>query len=292
MGYVGRFAPSPTGALHIGSLTTAIASFLDARHAGGEWLVRIDDIDPPREVPGAAAGILRTLDALHLHWDRQVLYQSTRLDAYRAAAARLLEEGSAYRCNCTRKSLRAASIAANRYPGLCRDKQLQAPRTSIRVRVDQTLQESFVDGLQGCMRSYVAAALGDYIVFRRDCLPAYHLAAVLDDAWQGVTNVVRGCDLLESTFAQRHLQQLLRLPNPLYAHLPVLVNSEGQKLSKRTGASPVRIEKPSELIVTCLKLLGLLPPIPLQFETIETVWSWARNHWDLRSLKGRTSIEI
>jgi glutamyl-Q tRNA(Asp) synthetase len=292
VGYVGRFAPSPTGALHIGSLSTAVASFLDARQANGEWLLRIDDIDPPREVSGAADSILRTLEAMQMHWDRSVLYQSSRLGAYRASAQRLLEQGLAYRCSCTRKTLRSTKVRGNRYPGLCRDKNLRGAGTSIRVRVDEAQDDTFADGLQGRLRGNVSTTLGDYIVFRRDGLPAYHLAVVLDDAYQGVTDVVRGCDLLDATFAHRHLQRLLGLPSPHYWHLPVLVNADGQKLSKRTGARAVDTDRPSELAVTCLRLLGLEPPETLKSASIATVWAWARNHWDVRSLKGRNSIEI
>jgi glutamyl-Q tRNA(Asp) synthetase len=229
--YVGRFAPSPTGPLHLGSLVTAVASFLHARQAGGEWLVRIEDIDPPREVAGAAAEILRTLESLGLEWDRSVLYQSSRLNAYREAAERLLATGQAFRCNCSRSVVRAATeTASGRYPGTCRDKRLTGPDTAIRVRVAQPSMIRFVDGLQGAHSTRLDESTGDYVVLRRDGLPAYHLAVVLDDAAQGITTIVRGVDLLDSPAAHVHLQGVLGMSPPDYRHLPIVVNEQGQKL--------------------------------------------------------------
>jgi glutamyl-Q tRNA(Asp) synthetase len=213
--YVGRFAPSPTGPLHLGSIVTAVASFLHARQARGEWLVRIEDIDPPREVPGAAAQILRTLEALGLEWDRSVLYQSSRHAAYREAGESLLAAGRAFRCACSRSRVRAANDAtAGRYPGTCRDKGLVGPDTAVRVRVAEPSLIRFIDGLQGEQSTRLDATTGDYIVLRRDGLPAYHLAVVLDDAAQGVLSIVRGADLLDSTAAHVHLQGVLGVPTP------------------------------------------------------------------------------
>jgi glutamyl-Q tRNA(Asp) synthetase len=289
MGYVGRFAPSPSGPLHLGSLTTAIASFLHARQSGGEWLVRIEDIDPPREVPGATDEILRALEAYELHWDRSVLYQSTRIAAFRDTVDRLLASGSAYRCSCSRRTLRDANISMDRYPGFCRDKRSHVGPTAVRMRVERH-RSSFEDGIRGSVEA--EAPLGDYIVRRRDGLPAYHLAVVLDDAAQGVTDVVRGRDLLESTFAHLHLQRSLGLPPPRYYHLPILVDSSGLKLSKQTGATPVGLDKPSVLASTCLRLLGLSPPADLEAARPSILWSWARNHLRLASLKDREDIKV
>ena len=197
MSYVGRFAPSPTGPLHLGSLLTAVASYLHARQTRGEWLVRIEDIDPPREVPGAAAAILRTLEAFELEWDRPVLYQSSRLDAYRAIAEQLLASGSAFRCRCSRSEIRAGNDTPSaRYPGTCRTRQVPPGDAAIRVRVDPGLV-AVDDGLQGNTEVDLSASSGDYVIVRRDGLPAYHLAVVVDDAEQGVTTVVRGVDLLD-----------------------------------------------------------------------------------------------
>ena len=289
MRYVGRFAPSPTGALHIGSLATAVASFIHARQAQGEWLVRIEDIDPPREVRGAADDILRALDALALHWDRSVSYQSASLTRYRQVAHELLDSRRAYRCECTRKRLQ--DLGGSAYPGICRGKQLENESLPIRVRVEAGAA-SFDDLFQGQVSGDVAADLGDYIVYRRDALPAYHLAVVVDDHAQGVTHIVRGRDLLPPTFAHLHLQRTLELPSPRYGHLPVLVNAQGQKLSKQTGATPVDPTKPGPLAFATLKLLGATPPRELEFDTPANLWAWARNHWRLETLKGRESIEV
>lgn len=290
MGYVGRFAPSPTGPLHLGSLTTAVASHLHARQAGGEWLVRIEDIDPPREAPGAAEEILRALEAFELHWDRSVLYQSTRFAAYKEAAEALLHAGQAYRCSCSRKRLRAKGIAMDRYPGFCRGKQAHDSPTAIRLWVENGYQGGFVDRILGPVAA--ARPLGDYMVYRRDDLPAYHLAVVLDDAMQGITDIVRGRDLLESTSAHRHLQSVLGFESPRYYHLPVLVDRSGRKLSKQTGAPPVAAARKSELSGTSLRLLGLEPPPELDGAPPAALWSWARNHLRLASLKDREDIEV
>jgi glutamyl-Q tRNA(Asp) synthetase len=288
--YVGRFAPSPTGPLHLGSIVTAVASFLHARQAGGEWLVRIEDIDPPREVPGAAADILRTLESLGLEWDRSVLYQSSRQNAYRETAERLLAAGRAFRCDCSRSTVRAANESSSgRYLGTCRDKRLTGPDTVIRVRVAEPSSVGFVDGLQGEQRTRLDATTGDYIVLRRDGLPAYHLAAVLDDAAQGVTTIVRGVDLLESTAAHVHLQGVLGVPTPVYWHLPIVVNAQGQKLSKQTGAAPLSAGD-SGLAVRVLGLLGLTVPTDLEAEPPRSLWQWAQTHWQIESLRGRRAM--
>ena len=290
MSYVGRFAPSPTGPLHLGSIVAAIASFLHARQAGGEWLVRIEDIDPPREVPGAAADILRTLESLGLEWDRSVLYQSSRQDAYRDTAERLLAAGSAFRCGCSRSAVRAANDATSgRYPGTCRDKRLTGLDTSIRVRVAEPSLVRFVDGLQGTQETRLDATTGDYIVLRRDGLPAYHLAVVLDDALQGVTTIVRGVDLLDSTAAHVHLQGVLGLPTPAYWHVPIVVNEHGQKLSKQNGAAPVSAGEP-EVAVRALELLGLTLTTELRAEPPRSLWQWAQTHWRVESLRDRRAV--
>jgi len=288
--YVGRFAPSPTGPLHLGSLATAVASFLHARAHGGEWLVRIEDIDPPREVPGAADGILRTLEAFDLEWDRPVLYQSSRLEAYAQAADELLASGRAFRCRCSRSEIRAANEGeSGRYPGTCRDRQIPSGDAAVRVRVDAGLVR-VVDGLQGTSDVDLAASLGDYVVVRRDGLPAYHLAVVLDDAEQGVTTVVRGVDLLDSTAAHVHLQRTLGLPTPEYHHLPVLVNRAGQKLSKQTGAAAVDARDRSAP-ARVLDLLGLAVPPQLVGERPRVLLKWAAERWQIEALRDRRVIE-
>lgn len=287
MTYVGRFAPSPTGTLHIGSLTTAVASFLHARQRLGSWLVRIDDIDPPREMPGAAAGILRTLENFDLPWDGSVLYQSSRRAAYREAAGALLRRGRAFMCSCTRSDLRRRGKGRTlRYPGTCRSRIEHERSTAIRVRIDPGIV-TFEDELQGRKQLDVGAVSGDYIIMRRDGFPAYHLAAVLDDAWQGVTHVVRGVDLLEATFMHLHLQRTLGLTAPTYGHLPVIVNAAGQKLSKQTKARAVDAQNKSAAAVRVLQYLGAAPPHELEGAAPRELWAWGIEHWAPAALAGR-----
>jgi glutamyl-Q tRNA(Asp) synthetase len=273
----------------VGSLATAVASFLHARQARGEWLVRIEDIDPPREVRGAADEILRVLEAFELEWDRPVVYQSRRLAAYDAAAERLLATGRAFRCRCSRSEIRAANEGeSGRYPGTCRDGQIPPGDAAVRARVDRGLV-NFVDGLQGVIETDLAASLGDYVVVRRDGLPAYHLAVVLDDAEQGVTTIVRGVDLLDSTAAHVHLQGLLGLATPSYYHLPVVVNERGQKLSKQTGATAVDT-RDDTAAAAVLELLGLAVPPTLAGERPGVLWQWALERWSIDSLRGKREL--
>ena len=290
MSYVGRFAPSPTGPLHLGSLVTAVASFLHARARGGEWLVRIEDVDPPREVPGAGDAILRTLESFELDWDRPVLRQSSRLAAYRRAADDLLATDRAFRCRCSRSEIRAVNEdESGRYPGTCRDLRVPPGDAAVRVRVEAGMTR-VVDGLQGPSDVDLAASLGDYIVVRRDGLPAYHLAVVLDDAEQGVTTVVRGVDLLDSTAAHVHLQRTFGLPTPEYHHLPVVVNAKGQKLSKQTGAMGVDARDRSTAAMV-LELLGLAVPPQIAGERPGALWRWAVERWNIEALRGLRTIE-
>ena len=239
--YAGRFAPSPSGPLHFGSLVAALASWLDARAARGRWLVRIEDLDAPRTQPGAADEILRTLDRLGLHWDGEVLYQSRRTDLYRDALERLRHQ--TYWCSCSRReiadsSLGLAADGAQIYPGTCRGGAApgKKPR-ALRVRAAGALE--FVDRVQGRQAQILERDVGDFVLARADGQFAYQLAVVVDDAAQGITDVVRGADLLDSTPRQIYLQQLLGYPTPRYLHVPAAVNAAGEKLSKQTGASPV-----------------------------------------------------
>jgi len=290
--YIGRFAPSPTGPLHIGSLATAVASFLHARQASGSWLVRIEDIDPPRELPGAADEILRTLEAHDLHWDGRVLFQSTRREAYETACTRLLGTGLAFRCSCTRSALRADNDGAiGPYPGTCRTKTHHEEATAIRVRVEPGV-ERFVDGVQGPIEAKLAATTGDYVIWRRDGLPAYHLAVVVDDAEQGVTTVLRGVDLLDSTGVHLHLQRALGLPTPTYFHVPVVVNADGQKLSKQTGAAPVDRRNPDRMAAEVLELLGATVPPELRGAPPRELWQWATAGWRIDDLSGRRELRV
>jgi glutamyl-Q tRNA(Asp) synthetase len=239
--YAGRFAPSPSGPLHFGSLVAALASWLDARAARGRWLVRIEDLDAPRTQPGAADEILRTLERLGLHWDGEVLYQSRRIGLYRNALERLRDQ--TYWCSCSRReiadsSLGLAADGAQIYPGTCRGGVApgKTPR-ALRVRAAGALE--FVDRVQGRQAQTLERDVGDFVLERADGQFAYQLAVVVDDAAQGITDVVRGADLLDSTPRQIYLQQVLGYPTPRYLHVPAAVNAAGEKLSKQTGASPV-----------------------------------------------------
>ncbi len=288
MKYVGRFAPSPTGPLHVGSLTAAVASYLHARRARGEWLVRIEDIDPPRETPGATDSILATLEAFDLHWDRDIFYQSEHVPEYKQVAADLLSQGRAYRCSCSRREIRedgSAGPFGYRYPGTCRSRENHARATAIRVRSDNSAG-SFKDGLQGTCHYDVQATAGDYVIFRSDGLPAYHLAVVLDDARQGITHIVRGVDLLDTTGLHIHLQRLLALPTPRYLHVPVIANSAGQKLSKRTGARPVEPADTTTLAPEILAYLGLALPRSMFGARPRELWMWACEIWKPENLRG------
>jgi glutamyl-Q tRNA(Asp) synthetase len=291
--YVGRFAPSPTGPLHIGSLATAVASFLHARQSAGSWLVRIEDIDPPREAPGAADEILRTLEAHELLWDGPAIFQSARRAAYDDACARLLASELAFRCSCTRSELRADGDGpAGPYPGTCRQRAAHTPATAIRVRVADRSVVRFVDGLQGPIETELDKVTGDYVIWRRDGLPAYHLAVVIDDADERVTTVVRGVDLLDSTAVHLHLQATLGLPSPAYVHLPLVVNAEGQKLSKQTGAAPIGQANPSATAATVLELLGARIPTELRGAPPRELWAWAIANWRIEGLRGRRALAL
>jgi len=293
MSYVGRFAPSPTGPLHIGSLTTAVASFLHARQSAGSWLVRIEDIDPPREVRGAADEILRTLEAYDLLWDGAAIFQSTRRAAYEDACSRPLSSGRAFRCSCTRSALRAEGDGpAGPYPGTCRLRTSHDDATAVRVRVAEPSTVRFVDGLQGRIETDLAKVTGDYVIWRRDGLPAYHLAVVIDDAEEQITTVVRGVDLLDSTAAHLHLQATLGLPSPAYFHLPVVVNSEGEKLSKQTGAAPIGRSNPSATAAMVLDLLGTQVPAELRGAPPRELWTWASASWRIEGLRGRRALVL
>jgi len=288
--YRGRFAPSPTGPLHLGSLYTALASFLQARSLRGEWLLRIDDVDSLRTIPSAADRILRTLEWHGLHWDGEVVFQSRNLEAYQRALEALESNGLLYPCTCTRQELTALTRQNsdhNAYPGVCRgqSRDLRQPH-ALRVKAgDITI--AFADTMQGEFRQDLAAEVGDFIVRRRDGIHAYHLATVIDDHRAEITEVMRGIDLLESTPRQIHLQRLLKLPTPSYRHIPVVANAQGNKLSKQSGAVPVDDAHPSRTLFTLLNLLNQSPPKELQTGPPDEILQWAIAAWDVGKLVGR-----
>ena len=324
--YHGRFAPSPSGSLHFGSLSAAVSSYLEAKKQQGVWLVRMEDLDAPRSVPGAADEILRTLEAYGLHWDEEVLYQSQRTTAYAQALHDLQLGGAAYPCTCTRKEIADSAlhgIEGHIYPGTCRDgvapdKQARAWR----VRTDQSslrhsreggnpaIQNAFCltpldsrlrgnddipgiggiiefdDALQGRIAQHLENEIGDFVVQRADGVFAYQLAVVVDDAMQGITHVLRGADLLASTPRQIWLQRLLNLPTPHYMHLPVTVNALGEKLSKQTLAAPVDSKNMAATMWQILEHLRQCPPAELCDASLGTLWQWATENWDARKLMG------
>lgn len=279
----GRFAPTPSGPLHFGSLVAAAGSWLAARHQGGAWYLRIDDLDPTRCVAGAAERILRTLEAFALHWDGTVLRQSRRTQAYDAALAQLAESGTTFPCACSRKVLKATAkqgLAGLIYPGTCRG-GLPAGRKPhvVRIRTART-RIRFVDRLAGEQVVALDRVIGDFILLRGDGIHAYHLATVLDDAHQGITQVVRGADLLPATPCQIHLQQQLALSTPEYAHLPVVRGVDARKLAKQTGAAPLPETGDPQLMHEALGFLGHAPPPDMTGASCATQLAWACEHWD------------
>ena len=281
--YRGRFAPSPTGPLHFGSLVAAVGSYLQARSQGGEWLVRMEDIDPPREMKGAADDILRTLEAFGFEWDGELLYQRSRSEAYRDALNQLDHANTLYGCVCSRKEIAdssSAGIEGPVYPGICRRTPINASGVRAwRVRTEGA-HIHFEDRWQGVVERDIARDFGDFVVRRADGLFAYQLAVAVDDAAQGITEVVRGADLLESTPRQIHLQQLLGVPTPDYAHLPVVLNERGEKLSKQTYAAPVDRIDPLPALFAAAVFLGHTPPPEMRDGDIESFWRWSIEAWN------------
>jgi glutamyl-Q tRNA(Asp) synthetase len=272
--YVGRFAPSPTGSLHLGSLLAAVGSYLDARSRGGRWLVRMEDLDRARVIPGSADGILRTLEIFGLHWDGSIDYQSRRTARYEEALQSLRARGLIFECSCSRRELTEESG----YPGTCRKGPRGTRDTAARFRVDERETLSFEDRFQGPI-ALAMSKLGDVIVRRRDGVFAYQLAVVVDDALQGITDVVRGSDLLESTGWQTALQRALRLPTPRYAHLPLLLERTGEKLSKSRRSAALDADRAGAQLLSLLRLLGLSPPGELVGATPPTLLEWATGGW-------------
>jgi len=294
--YVGRFAPSPTGPLHFGSLIAAVGSYLQARRNNGAWLVRMEDLDPPREIPGAADRILADLEAYGFEWDGEVLYQSARAEAYREVLRELEREERVYRCTCSRKMV-AERIAAEGgrpgiYPGTCRAAHRAAHEPHAVRIITESRPVAFKDSVQGLIEENPASEVGDFILRRSDGHFAYQLAVVVDDAAQGVTEVVRGSDLLYSTGRQIFLQSILGLPTPGYLHLPVALNAGGEKLSKQTHAAPLDTADPVPALWRALRLLGQNPPAELRRGGLADIWEWADRHWDPDSIPRRMGIPL
>ena len=276
--YVGRFAPSPTGLLHFGSLVAALGSYLDARSNNGTWLVRVDDVDQGRVKPGVTDAILSTLDAFGFEWDGEIVTQSQRSSRYQAALDRLAAKGDVFACGCTRKDF-AGSI----YPGTCRRGLNGKPARSVRMRVD-TQAVYFDDVLQGRICQSLQSDVGDFVIRRADGYFAYHLATVVDDWEQNVTHVVRGCDLADSTPRQIFLQRALGYTTPSYAHLPVVVNTQGNKLSKHTAAPAVCAKDARKHLSDALRVLGQKPELAHEDLSLRELWDWAVEHWAIQNV--------
>ena len=267
----GRFAPTPNGPLHLGSVVAAVASHLSARHRGGEWHVRIDDVDVVRAVPGAADAILAELERLALPWDGPVVYQRDNTERYRAALALLERGGWTFGCACTRRE-----AGPGPYPGTCRD-GTPRPARSVRMRTDARI--AFRDAVQGDVAIDLPAETGDFIVYRADRVHAYHLAAAVDDGALGVTEIVRGADLLATTGPQVHVQRALDLPTPAYAHVPIATTADGAKLAKSSAAPPSAERPAAEVLRSVLEFLGLPPPPGI--DDPAGLVDWGTRHWDI-----------
>jgi glutamyl-Q tRNA(Asp) synthetase len=289
--YTGRFAPSPTGNPHLGTLLAAVASYLQARIKRGKWLLRIEDVDTARRIRGADDAMLRTLDKFGFEWDDDVVWQSQRTALYQQALEQLDADGRVFPCTCSRKLL--AQTAADQYgiyPGTCRSQKLPFPHDhAVRIRVAD-IQISFSDAVSGDFQQSLATECGDFVIKRRDGLFAYQLAVVVDDALQGVTEVVRGADLLDSTPRQIFLQRCLDYNQPDYLHIPLILDHDGRKLSKSEGAAELNPDRPVKSIHAALGHLGQQPPAELAQSGLVDVWQWALENWDSRKIPTRHSV--
>lgn len=281
---VGRFAPSPSGPLHFGSLVTAVASYCDSKSRNGKWLLRIEDLDTPRVVKGATDNILKTLEAFGFEWDEGILYQSQRFEIYQQAIQELIAQGLVYACHCSKKSLLKHGTNTGPlgqiYPGICQQKNY--PLNSSRLRLKTTISDSikFTDRHFGTYSMNLKHQVGDILIKRIDGIYAYHLAVVIDDSFQQINEIVRGSDLLEVSCVHLYLNQLLGLPDASYLHLPLAKNNDGQKLSKQTGAIGLDIKKASQQIHAALTFLGQDTPQELMHYSVDELLIYAIQNWD------------
>lgn len=292
MDYRGRFAPSPTGLLHFGSLLAATASYLQAKKHHGEWWLRIEDIDPPREVEGAGQQIIRTLKDYGFNWDN-LSYQSQRLDIYQHYTEALLNNQNAYYCGCSRKEIilnnSKNNYPATFYPGTCRNGLQGKQARSIRIQIgnpDITIK----DAIQGTQTLSLNQSFGDFVIKRADGFYSYQLAVALDDSLQNMTQIVRGCDLLESSFQQNYIQQILHLKQPTYAHIPVALSQSGKKLSKQLAAKAITTESPQIVLWYALQYLGQQPPNKLKTQNLRQIWQWGFENWELNKIQRIQSL--
>lgn len=287
MSYIGRFAPSPSGPLHFGSLVAALGSYFQARSNKGRWLVRMEDLDPPREMPGAAQRILNTLEAYHLYWDGDVLYQSQRHEKYQEKVDEWLLTEKAYFCQCSRKEIKALG---GFYLGTCRHKKLTCEKEcAVRLRVDKPITH-FNDKIRGRIEIPPTLAAEDFIIKRRDGLFAYNLAVVLDDIEQGITEVVRGSDLIEPTGRQIGLYQLLNTTPIDYLHLPLAIDEFGHKLSKQNHAEAIDLQHPKPTLIQAMRFLGFVIPKEIQEAKLDEILAWGCSNWSINELPLKIEI--
>jgi len=297
--YRGRFAPSPTGPLHFGSLISALASFLQAKSHEGIWLLRVEDLDPPREQPGSIDNIMRMLEQHQLFWDESVVYQSQRFDLYQNYLEKLQQQNRVYVCGCSRKTIQEQQqrLGINVYPGTCRESGFSATDSYHNQHAQYALRLHtpahticFDDNIQGHFSQQLAQQVGDFILRRADGWFAYQLAVVVDDAEQDITQIVRGSDLLDNTPRQILLQRLLQLPQPDYAHVPIATNINGEKLSKQNNAPAIDGTHAVLNLIKALEFLGQNPPAARYFDSAEDVIAWALRHWQLQRVPTQISL--
>ncbi len=287
MSVIGRFAPSPTGPLHFGSVLAAVASYMQAKSRHGKWLVRMDDIDTPRNQIGIDTSILKSLEILGLYWDDEVLFQSHRRDAYQEALNFLSGKDLIYRCICTRKQLQGKA-----YSGTCRNKRHNYDQQHALRIITNQIAIKIDDRIQGNFQQVLKTETGDFIVHRADGLVAYHIATVVDDAYQRITEIVRGADLLDSTPRQIYLQESLDYPTPVYSHIPIAIDKQGYKLSKQYHASPIDDGNPMMTLILALDFLGQHPEKSLSQASTEEIIQWGIRHWSSEKIPRQNSIAV
>jgi glutamyl-Q tRNA(Asp) synthetase len=285
--YIGRYAPSPTGPLHFGTLVAAVGSYLQAKSRQGKWLMRIEDVDTTRSVAGAADDMQQTFESFGFEWDGEVIYQSLRTEHYEQALAALTKKNLVYPCTCSRKQIADGIIEGSPvgiYNGKCRFRTLPLNgEYALRIHVND-IAIAFEDQVMGKYSQQLNTECGDFVIKRRDGLFAYQLAVVVDDALQGITEIVRGTDLLDSTARQIYLQQQLGYAQPGYLHLPLVVDENKQKLGKSTGGATLERSQPVKSLFAALKHLGQQPPAELETSELNSFWQWAIEHWDIQKI--------
>ena len=288
--YRGRFAPSPTGPVHFGTLIAAVGSYLQARTNNGKWLIRMEDVDTTRKLEGSDKEILDTLEAFGFEWDGEIIYQSEQTEHYENALQQLISRSLVFPCTCTRKQLTSSNNSI--YPGTCRSKLLPNEDEHALRLLAKDITIEFSDRVMGKQSQNIAYQCGDFVIKRRDALFAYQLAVVVDDAMQNITEIVRGSDLLDSTPRQIYIQQLLGYQTPAYCHLPLAVDSNGDKISKSEGGARVDVNNKEKLVCKVLEFLGQNPPLDLADSDIDDIWKWSIDNWNVNNVPGDNKCVI